>query len=60
MEEKILKLIESYKAREALMTKVIIELDKNKDSYKENDLKLAKNTRLFWRTVIKDLENLIR
>ncbi len=60
MEEKILKLIESYKAREALMTKVIIELDKNKDSYKENELKLAKNTRLFWRTVIKDLENLIR
>lgn len=42
------------------MTKVIIELDKNKDSYKENELKLAKNTRLFWRTVIKDLENLIR
>lgn len=58
MEEKILKLIESYKFREAWLSKQIIELEKERRS--EMELKLALNARLLWRVVIKDLEKTVR
>lgn len=60
MNEKILKLIEEYKRREEWLTKNIVDLEKKKDPNDILQLEMTKNTRVFWRVVIKDLEALIR
>lgn len=62
MEEKISKLIENYKSREAFLTSVIVDLQKNRPPTKAqlDELNSAKNTRALWRVVVKDLEGIIR
>lgn len=62
MEEKILKLIENYKSREAFLTSVIVDLQKHRPPTKAqlDELNSAKNTRALWRVVVKDLEGIIR
>lgn len=60
MNEQILKLIESYKLRELMLSERIIELEKKKDKTDLLELKLAYNARVLWRVVIKDLEKLVR
>ncbi len=59
MNEKILKLIETYKSREERLSQQLAEL-KLKATHHETELKLVQNARVFWRLVIKDLEEIIR
>lgn len=42
------------------MSEMIFELEQTNDKEKELELKIARNTRLFWRVVIKDLEKILR